>query len=168
MRRGHSCDPAAELLGHIVHAVAMIYMTLAMCGVMPMNYFTIAMSIFTICTLFFVWRAVQCLFDDSVRGAIRDAARATSCVAMAYMFVDVRVWPIWCTLAAVAWSGYVFAQAVGTTHTLLTVTHVERNMGLVLEYASHALISASMFSMLIAMQSAQETARINGILCGLP
>ncbi len=168
LRRGHMCDPLSELFGHFTHSVAMVYMALAMGGVVRTFDMRYGIAFFALSALWFAWRGVGYGLDG-MRGSMgRDFTHALSCAAMAYMFYDVRSWSVWLTMAAVLWCSYVFANTVGTTFTLVTVRHVRTSRGLVAESASHVCMALAMLTMFVVMQSAQATAIINGVPCGMP
>lgn len=168
MRRGHMCDPVAELFGHVTHSFAMVYMALGMGGVIRMIDMRIGMLFFVLSALYFFWRGVERGLDGMHGSMWRDLTHAASCAAMAYMFVDVRQWVWWLTAAAVLWCAYVFANTVGRTVTLATVTHVRVNRSLVFESAAHVSMALAMISMFVVMHSAQATALVNGPICGMP
>ncbi len=163
-----SQDLVTEVCGHVVHALGMVYMALAMMGHAPGTYFRLSMAGFMLLALYFVWRAGDRLFDGNRIRAYEDIAHAASCGVMAYMFIDLRLWPIWITLAATVWCAWLFARSFGRTVTLADVRHVEVRSSLVAEELSHTMTALAMMTMFVAMQSAQETARMSGVICGVP
>jgi hypothetical protein len=143
-------DAIAELLGHPLHCLGMIYMLLVMLGLVPLF---IASSLwigcFLLCATFFGLR----LLLDRARVGRHDAFAMLFALAMAYMWTDPSGWPPLLTAAICLACLLRIGVSLRRSKVREALKHpAQINMPALLTTSSHIALLTAMLALFVIMQ----------------
>jgi hypothetical protein len=143
-------DATAELLGHPMHSLSMIYMLLVMLGLAPIFIAsTLWIGCFLLCATFF---GLRLLLDRASVGR-HDAFDILFALAMAYMWTDPSGWPPLLTAAICLVCLLRIGASLRRSKVREVLKHPSQpNMPALLATSSHIALLSAMLALFIIMQ----------------